>query len=240
MPATPNTAAITLRPSTERGRTLIDWLDSRHTFSFGQYQDDAHMGFRCLRVINDDIIAPAGGFGEHPHRDMEILTWVLKGSLEHRDSLGNGGIITPGTLQYMTAGSGIRHSEFNASKKELVHLLQIWIQPRARNLPANYGQETFDLAKRTNRWCLVASGDGRDGSMQIQQDADMHVTSLSKGKSLTHETAQGRHLFLHVAEGKITLGENTLESGDAAAISDCTSLAIKAEEDSQVLLFDLA
>ena len=234
------TATITLRPAAERGRTLIDWLDSKHTFSFGQYQDADHMGYRTLRVINDDVIAPGMGFGEHPHRDMEILTWVLKGQLQHRDSLGNGGIITPGTLQYMTAGSGIRHSEFNASKKELVHLLQIWILPRERSLSPNYGQASFTPEQRDNQWCTVASPDGRDGSITIQQDAVMSVANLSKGRTLSQNIAEGRHLFLHVARGKVKLADHTLASGDAAAISDCTNLSVTAEEDSEILLFDLA
>ena len=231
---------ITLRRADERGHTDIGWLDSRHSFSFGEYHDADHMAFRSLRVINDDIVAPSTGFGEHPHRDMEIITWVLDGELKHRDSLGNGAVLGPGELQYMSAGRGIRHSEFNASDKDPVHLLQIWIMPRTRGIEPRYGQVTIDRALRQNRFHLVAAGDGREGVIPIEQDAVMAIANLDAGKRTAWHTQPTRHLYVHVARGTIELLGQTLKPGDAAMISEATTLDVSAIEDAEVLLFDMA
>jgi redox-sensitive bicupin YhaK (pirin superfamily) len=234
------TAKIAVRRANERGRTRFDWLYSWHTFSFGDYYDEDHMGFRSLRVINDDIIAPGMGFGEHPHRDMEIITWVLDGALQHKDSLGNGAVIRPGEVQTMTAGKGIRHSEFNASKTQPVHLLQVWIMPRTKGATPRYGQGTFDIGARKNTFCQVVTDDGRDGSIHIEQDADLAIANIDAGRSATWETEPGRYLYVHVARGTVKVLGETLSAGDAAAISDTTALEVVGEKNAEVLLFDLA
>lgn len=230
---------ITVRPSRERGHTELDWLDSYHTFSFDRYDDPRHMGFRHLRVINEDRVQPGAGFGMHGHRDMEILTWVLEGALEHRDSAGHQGLLRPGEIQHMSAGTGIRHSEYNASAAEPVHLLQIWILPERQGLPPSYEQRAFAFDSQGARWHLLASGDGRDGAARIRQDAELYVARLVPGKALEHRLKPGRHAWIQVARGKVTLNATPLEAGDGAAASEEETLRVRAEEPSEVLLFDL-
>lgn len=231
---------ITIRRGDERGRTEIDWLDSRHTFSFGDYHDPAAMGFRVLRVLNDDRVLPGQGFPTHGHRDMEIISYVLDGALAHKDSLGTGSVIRPGDVQRMSAGTGVRHSEFNASSSEPVHFLQIWILPHRAGLPAGYEQKAFSEDERRGRFRLVASPDGRDGSVTIAQDATMSVALLGAGERAKQPLTPGRYGYLHVARGGITLGGETLGEGDGAAITAETEVEIVgAEGTSEVLLFDL-
>lgn len=231
---------ITLRPARERGHFDFGWLRTFHSFSFGDYNDPAHDHFRALRVINEDWVQPAQGFGTHPHRDMEILTWVLEGALEHKDSLGNGGVIRPGEAQRMTAGTGIRHSEFNASAQEEVHLLQIWLFPEAPNLRPGYEQKAFPLEERRNRLRLIASRDGREGSVVWHQDANLRVANLDPGVSLEAALPQDRHAWLQVAKGALVVNGKPLGQGDGAAVSDETLLRLEAREASEVLVFDLA
>lgn len=231
---------ITLRPSSQRGHFNHGWLDTFHTFSFGDYFDPEHHQFRALRVINEDWIQAGQGFGTHPHKDMEILTWVLEGALQHADSTGGGGVIHPGELQRMSAGRGILHSEFNASQTESVHLLQIWLLPEARGLEPRYGQRVFPAEGRHNRWQLLASRDGREASLDIHQDAELRVVDLEKGQVLSSVLDEGRHAWIQVAKGQIDLNGQLLTAGDGAALSGENSLAVMAREDSQVLRFDLA
>jgi quercetin 2,3-dioxygenase len=231
---------ITLRPSGERGHFDFGWLNTFHSFSFGDYYDPAHDHFRALRVINEDWVQPGQGFGTHPHRDMEILTWVLEGALEHKDSLGNGGVIRPGEAQRMSAGTGIRHSEFNASSLEAVHLLQIWLLPERPNLTPGYEQKTFPLEERRNRLRLIASPDGRDGSVTWHQDASLFIADLDAGTTLDHPLVNSRHAWIQAAKGGISVNGVRLNQGDGAAVSDETSLKIQASEDAEVLVFDLA
>lgn len=230
---------LSIRKSAERGATRLDWLDSRHTFSFGEYYDPAAMGFSVLRVINDDVVAPRAGFPTHPHRDMEIVTWVLSGALEHRDSLGNGSIIRPGDAQRMTAGSGVTHSEFNPSPNEPVHLLQIWLLPDRRGLTPGYEQRNFAEADRRGRLRLIVSPDGAEGSITIHQDARAYSGLLDSGTSTEHGLEPGRTAWLHVARGAILANGTRLNQGDGAAIEDEALVSIHAEDDSEVLLFDL-
>ena len=230
---------LKVRKSGERGHTKIDWLDSRHTFSFGDYYDPSAMGFSVLRVINDDRVIGGGGFPTHPHRDMEIVTWVLEGALEHRDSIGNGSIIRPGDTQRMSAGRGIRHSEFNASKDEPVHLLQIWLLPERNGIEPGYEQRNFPESSRRGRLKLVASPDGAEGSVTIHQDARLYTGLLSPGESTDHQVASNRRAFLHVARGQVSANGINLTEGDGAAIEDESAVALKAQSDSEVLLFDL-
>ncbi|MES1172273.1 MAG: pirin family protein [Bacteroidota bacterium] len=239
---------LTVRQATQRGRTRIDWLDSRHTFSFGDYHDPAAMGFRVLRVLNDDRVAAGGGFPNHGHRDMEIISYVLAGALAHEDSLGTGSVIKPGDVQRMSAGTGVRHSEFNASPSEPVHFLQIWILPERAGLPAGYEQKTFADAEKRDRFRVVASPDGRDGSLTIRQDATMSVALVAAGGRAVHALAPGRHAYLHVARGAVTVAGQRLNEGDGAAISDQPSVEVvggpgdgagDGDGDSEVLLFDL-
>jgi redox-sensitive bicupin YhaK (pirin superfamily) len=229
---------MTLRKANERGHADHGWLDTWHTFSFAGYHDPAHMGYRSLRVINDDKVAPGAGFGTHPHRDMEIITYVLSGALEHKDSMGNGRIIRPGEVQYMAAGTGVQHSEFNPSENEPVHLLQIWIMPDRKGTRPNYAEKTFADA-RTGRLNLVTSKSGRDGSIAINQDAELHLAKLSPGEKVAHQLRPGRHAWVHVAEGELTVNGQRLTGGDAVAISDEKQIALAASKNSQVLLFDL-
>lgn len=231
-------AMMTLRKAKERGHADHGWLDTWHTFSFAGYYDPAHVGFRSLRVINDDKVAPGAGFGMHPHRDMEIITYVLNGALEHKDSMGNGSVIRPGQVQYMAAGAGVQHSEFNPSEKEPVHLLQIWIQPDRKGLKPRYEERTLAKVK-TGEWQLITSKTGRDDSIAINQDADLFVTQLGAGDSVNHKLRAGRHAWIHVAEGEVELNGQKLSGGDAAAISEESELQLKATAKSQVLLFDL-
>jgi quercetin 2,3-dioxygenase len=231
---------LTLRPSEHRGHFDFGWLNTFHSFSFGDYHDPAHDQFRSLRVINEDRVQPGQGFGTHGHRDMEILTWVLEGALEHKDSLGNGGIIRPGEAQRMTAGSGIRHSEFNASKQEMVHFLQIWLFPKAANLPPSYEQKTFPVEERRNQLRLIASPDGREGSVVWHQDASLHMGNLAPGTSVRLSLAQGRYAWVQVARGALTLNGTKLKQGDGAALSEESSVHLQSEEDAEVLVFELS
>ncbi|HVU35777.1 MAG TPA: pirin family protein [Opitutaceae bacterium] len=229
---------MTIRRAEERGHANHGWLDTYHTFSFADYHDPAWMGFRSLRVINDDLVMPSGGFGMHPHRDMEIITYVLSGALEHRDSMGNGRVIKAGDVQYMSAGTGVRHSEFNPAKDESVHLLQIWIQPDRRGATPHYAEKSF-TGTPPGALHLVTSKTGRGGSIAINQDADLWIGKFEAGQSASHTVAAGRGAWVHVAEGEVTLNGETLRSGDAAAFTSATSLTIAAGKPAQVLVFDL-
>jgi len=229
---------MTIRKSEERGHADHCWLNARHSFSFADYYDPAHMGFRSLRVINDDIVAPGGGFGTHPHRDMEIITYILSGSLEHKDSMGNGRVISAGEVQYMAAGSGVQHSEFNPSNKESVHLLQIWIKPDHVAAKPRYEEKSFVKAE-SGVWHLVASKTGRDKSIAINQEADLLLAKLNPKDTVEHPLQTGRHAWVHVALGEVTLNGKKLNAGDAAAVSEENELKLTANMNSQVLLFDL-
>lgn len=230
---------LTVRKSEERGHFDHGWLDTYHTFSFGDYQDPRHMGFRALRVINEDFVKPDEGFGTHPHRDMEILTWILAGELQHKDSMGNGSVIRPGEAQRMTAGTGVTHSEFNPSKTRSVHLLQIWILPEAKGLAPGYEQKDFPAEERKNRLRLIASRDGRDGSVVIHQDARVFASLLDAGKAVEHAPASGRHAWIQVARGSVRVNGAALAAGDGAAASEESLLRIEAAENAEILLFDL-
>lgn len=230
---------IKVRKAGDRGRSHYDWLDSRHTFSFDHYYDPDNMGFGPLRVINDDTVAPGEGFPTHPHRDMEIVTYVLEGALEHRDSLGNGSVIRPGDVQRMSAGTGIRHSEFNASKSEPVHFLQIWIMPEARGIAPGYEQKTFSTTGETAGLRLVGSRDGRDGSVTIHQDADLFVGVLSDGQAAEHAVAPGRLAWVQVARGSVSLNGLTLEEGDGAALDDTAISLVGRSKGAEVVVFDM-
>ena len=229
---------MNIRRANERGHAEHGWLDTYHTFSFANYYDPNWMGYRSLRVINDDLVMPGMGFGTHPHRDMEIITYILSGALQHKDSMGNGRIIRPGEVQYMSAGTGVQHSEFNPSKDEAVHLLQIWIQPDQKGVTPRYAEKSLVTAE-TGKLHLVTSKTGRDGSIAIHQDADLWLGKLEAGNRVTHKLASGRNAWLHVAEGEVSLDGKKLEGGDAAAISEETTLDVSASKLSQVLLFDL-
>lgn len=229
-----------VRKGSDRGVTRIAWLDSRHTFSFGDYYDPDHHQYRALRVINDDRIAPGGGFGTHPHRDMEILTYVLSGELRHRDSMGNGEVIRPGEWQAMHAGTGILHSEFNPSDKAPVHLLQIWVFPDRKGHAPGYQQRRFADDETAGRWRLAASPDGADGSLVIHQDARVYQTRLEPGQTVRHELKPGRGAFVHVATGSVTVGGQTLAAGDAVTIEGESIVEVTGEKAGEVLLFDLA
>ena len=230
---------IAIRPAKERGHADHGWLDTWHTFSFADYHDRRFMGFRSLRVINEDFVAPGRGFPTHGHRDMEIITYVLEGALEHRDSLGTGSVIRPGEVQRMSAGTGVRHSEANPSASEPLHLLQIWIEPSTSGIPPGYEQKTFADADKRGRLRLVASPDGAEGSVTIHQDARVYATLLGSGQQVVHRLAPGRHAWLHVARGALTLNGRRLAQGDGAAISDEASLVVVGETGAEALLFDL-
>ena len=227
-----------IRKGNERGHAEHGWLDTYHTFSFANYYDPQWMGFRSLRVINDDLVMPGMGFGTHPHRDMEIITYILSGALEHKDSMGNGRVIRTGEVQYMAAGTGVQHSEFNPSKDEAVHLLQIWIQPDRKGLKPQYAEKSFKDAAR-GKLHLVTSKTGRDSSIAINQDADLWLGKFDTGNRVTHALKPGRHAWVHVAEGEVSLNGKQLSGGDAAAVSDEGSLELSATKPAQVLLFDL-
>jgi quercetin 2,3-dioxygenase len=231
---------IQIRKANARGHADHGWLDTWHTFSFADYFDPEHMGFRSLRVINEDRVAPGQGFGMHGHRDMEIVTCVLSGELEHRDSLGNGSVIRPGELQRMTAGTGVLHSEANPSATEPVHLYQIWLLPERKGLTPGYEQKTFPDEQKQGRWRLVASRDGHDGSLTIHQDAALYLASLGGGEELSRELKPGRHLWLQVLRGAVTLNGQSLVAGDGAAVSDEKAVAIRGNGEVEVMLFDLA
>jgi quercetin 2,3-dioxygenase len=231
---------ISIRKSNERGHADHEWLDSRFTFSFAEYYDPKHVQFRTLRVMNDDRVAGGGGFPTHPHRDMEIVTYVLEGALAHKDSMGNGSTIQPGDVQYMSAGTGVAHSEFNASKTEPVHLYQIWMFPDKNGHKPTYDQKHFSEAEKRGRLRLVVSPDGRDGSVKIRQDNELYATVLGAGESVKHELEPERHAYVQVARGSVTLNGNALEVGDGAEISAEKTLELTGVEDAEVLLFDLA
>ncbi len=233
-------AMITKRPGSERGHFDHGWLKTYHTFSFADYRDPNHMGFRQLRVINEDEVSPGMGFPTHGHRDMEIVTYVLEGALEHRDSMGNGSVIRPGDVQRMTAGTGVQHSEFNASKSEPVHLLQIWILPAKTKLAPGYEQTTIAAKDKRGVLRLIASPDGSDGSVTIHQDVRLYASVLEPGEKVIQDLARGRFGWLQVARGAVTVNGQALAHGDGAAVSDETSLAIAAAAPSEILLFDLA
>jgi quercetin 2,3-dioxygenase len=231
---------ITVRRSNERGGGDYGWLNTRHTFSFDTYYDPTFMGFRSLRVINEDWVQAGQGFPTHPHRDMEIITYVLEGALEHKDSLGTGSIIRPGDGQRMSAGRGIRHSESNPSPRDPVHLLQIWITPDKLGYKPSYEQKTFPEKEKSGRLRLIASPDGQDGSVTIHQDAKLYVSLLEPEQEVKHELGKGRYVWLQVAKGAVELNGKSLNQGDGAAISDEQTLAVKGIEDAEILLFDLA
>jgi hypothetical protein len=229
---------ITLRPAAERGHADHGWLQARHTFSFADYHDPRWMGFRSLRVLNDDTVAGGGGFGMHPHRDMEIITYILEGALEHQDSLGHGRVIRPGEFQYMAAGTGVRHSEFNHSPTAPVHLLQIWIQPDTRGVPPAYAEKPMTDAA-PGRLHLVASKSGRDGSLAIHQDADLYLGRFAGGDTAELALRPGRHAWVQVAEGEVELNGHQLKAGDGAALSDEAAVRLRARGPAQALVFDL-
>lgn len=235
---TASTSNFTVRRAAERGHADHGWLRSAHTFSFADYYDPQHMGFRSLRVINDDVVAGGGGFPTHPHRDMEIITYVLRGALQHRDSMGNGSIIRPGNVQYMAAGSGVQHSEFNASPTDPVHLLQIWIRPSRNGLTPRYEEKSLadSIPGRLQR---VTSATGQDGSIAINQDADLWIGRFQGGEQVLHTLAPGRHAWIHVAEGSVTLNDVQLGAGDGASVSTEGPLRFHAANPAQVILFDL-
>ena len=228
-----------VRRSNERGHAEHGWLDSFHSFSFADYHDPAHMGFGPLRVINEDRVQPGRGFGSHGHRDMEIISYVLEGGLAHRDSMGNGSVIRPGDVQRMSAGNGVVHSEYNASDKDPVHFLQIWIEPSVRGATPSYEEKHFDDATKRGQWRLIASSDGRDGSVRIQQDASLFVTRLEENDSLAREIAPGRRAYVHVIRGEARVNGTALAAGDALKVVDEREVRIDEARAADILLFDL-
>jgi len=228
---------LQVRPSEERGQNKLSWLDSRFSFSFDQYYDPEHIHFRALRVLNEDVIAPGQGFGMHPHRDMEILTWILEGALEHRDSTGGRGVIRPGELQHMSAGTGVMHSEFNPSSKEPAHLLQIWLLPERKGLKPEYEQLSFSDEELRGKFHQVA---GPKAPVTIHQDANLYIARLDKGGEANHALEKGRHAWLQVARGSVNANGTELKAGDGAAISGESEVRVAAKEAAEVLLFDLA
>jgi quercetin 2,3-dioxygenase len=229
----------TIRRSKDRGAANFGWLDSKHSFSFGDYHDARHMGFGPLRVINEDRVAPSQGFPTHPHRDMEIISYVLEGALEHKDSIGTGSVIRPGDVQRMSAGAGIRHSEFNASKIDPVHFLQVWIIPEKKGLPPGYEQKAFTDAEKNGKLRLIGSRDGRDGSVTIHQDVDLYATLLGRGQSVTHVIASGRGAWIQVARGAVLVDGERLDAGDGVAVDVAGTLRFDGAEEAEVVLFDM-
>ena len=230
---------ITLRKANERGHADHGWLDSYFSFSFAEYHDPQHMGFSSLRVINEDVVQPGKGFGTHGHRDMEIITYILAGALEHKDSMGNGSVIRPGDVQRMSAGRGVQHSEFNPSPSELVHLLQIWIVPNVRGIEPEYEETHFDAASKRGRLRLIASSEGRDGSVTIHQDASVYAAMLDGAERASHALAPGRKAYVHVARGSVTVNGNALGAGDALKASGESALVLERGDKAEILLFDL-
>jgi redox-sensitive bicupin YhaK (pirin superfamily) len=232
---------IAIRPSNERGHADHGWLNTYHTFSFADYFDRRHMAYRTLRVINEDLVAPGQGFGAHPHNDMEILTWILEGELEHRDSMGNKGTIKPGELQRMSAGTGVRHSEFNHSANEWVHLLQIWMIPERRGIEPSYEQTAFSRESREGKLRLIASREPENGAVKIHQDADVYNSILRNGDEVKHELAEGRGAYIQVARGSVLLNGKPLAQGDGAAV-EAENISIRNAQDpeAEIILFDLA
>lgn len=237
---TQRTSTMTIRRGKDRGHANHGWLDTYHTFSFADYHDPRQMGFRGLRVINEDFVQGGSGFATHPHRDMEIVTYVLEGALEHRDSMGNGSVIRPGDVQRMSAGTGVLHSEHNASKRDRVHLLQIWILPERTGVAPSYEQKRFEEAEKRGRLRVVASRDGREGSVQLNADAAIHAALLAPGERVTHAVPAGRHAWVHVVRGAVRVGGELLAAGDAAGVHGPEDVTIDAVEPAEVLLFDLA
>jgi redox-sensitive bicupin YhaK (pirin superfamily) len=231
---------INIRRSEERGGGAFGWLKTQHSFSFDTYHDPRFMGFRSLRVINEDWVRGGHGFPMHPHRDMEIITYILEGSLEHKDSMGNGSIIRPGDGQRMSAGTGVRHSEANPSKTDAAHLLQIWILPDRRGHEPGYEQKSFPEGEKLAKLRLIASPDGKDGSVTIHQDAKLYASLLKPGQEVKHELGKGRYAWLQVAKGAVELNGQSLNQGDGAAVSEEKSLVVKGTADAEILLFDLA
>lgn len=230
---------ITIRPANQRGQTRVDWLDSRHSFSFNDYYDPQHMGFRSLRVINDDRVVPGAGFGTHGHRDMEIISYVLEGKLEHKDSLGHGSVLRPGEFQRMSAGTGVRHSEFNPSSTEGAHFHQIWLLPDRPGHVPSYEQKLFPEEQRAGKLRLVASPNGRDGSLTIHQDAEVFLSTLHAQQQVTYALRSGRHGWLQVLRGSVRLNDQALSEGDGAAVSGERDLVIAGAEFAEIMLFDL-
>jgi hypothetical protein len=230
---------ISVRRAGDRGHENYGWLDTQHTFSFGEYHDPQHMGFRALRVINEDRVKPESGFGTHSHRDMEIVSYVLAGELGHKDSMGTGSVIRPGDVQRMSAGTGVTHSEWNHSKTEFVHFLQIWILPERRGLEPGYEQKTIPESETHNRLRLVASADGREGSVTIHQDAAIYVGRIEPGREVVKEIGAGRHAWVQVARGSVELNGTKLAAGDGASVSEEKALTIRADKAAEVLVFDL-
>lgn len=231
---------ITIRPANARGVANFGWLDSRHTFSFGEYYDPNHMGFADLRVINEDKVSPGKGFGTHGHRDMEIISYVLDGALEHKDNIGNGSVIRPGDVQRMSAGTGIMHSEYNSSSTDPVHFLQIWLLPEQKGIEPGYEQKTFTPEEKHGTLRLVGSRDGRDGSVTIHQDVNLYATSLHEGETVNHQLADGRVAWVQVARGSVQLNDQSLTAGDGAAIAQLEQIALQGtSNDAEVLLFDM-
>ena len=231
---------LSVRRSQDRGHFDHGWLQTYHTFSFGDYQDPHFMGFRDLRVINEDWVQPGKGFGTHPHSDMEILTYVLEGALQHKDSMGNGSTIKPGEVQRMSAGSGVTHSEFNASDKEPVHLMQIWILPREKGIQPSYEQKPVPPPKADSPWRLIASANGADGSVTLHQDVKVYLAEIESGHEVFFQHNRGRHLWLQVTKGELDLSGQVLKAGDGAGISDEADICLVAQSPAEVLLFDLA
>ncbi len=230
---------LTVRKAGERGHANHGWLDSWHTFSFADYHDPREMGFGALRVINDDKVEPGQGFGMHGHRDMEIITYVLDGALEHKDSMGNGSIIRPGNVQRMSAGTGVRHSEFNPSRGERVHLLQIWIEPRITGVRPSYEEKQFGTAEKKGQLRLIASPDGRDGSVTIHQDAYVHASVLDGKDAVAHRLAPGRRAYVHVARGAVKVNGVELKGGDGVKVTEESEIGFSGAKQAEVLLFDL-
>lgn len=231
---------LTLRKSVDRGHANHGWLDSWHTFSFAGYHDPAHMGFGHLRVINDDTVQPGQGFGTHGHRDMEIISYVLDGALEHKDSMGNGSVIRPGDVQRMSAGRGVQHSEFNASSSEPVHFLQIWIEPNVTGIAPGYEETHFSGEEKRGRLRLIASPDGREGSVTLHQDARVYAALLDGTATVTHALARGRRAYVHVARGEVKVNGHQLGAGDGARLTDETTITFTDAKEAEILLFDLA
>ena len=231
---------IQLRKSLDRGHAEHGWLKSYHTFSFADYYDPAHMGFASLRVINEDWFQPGTGFGLHPHRDMEIVTYVLEGALEHKDSMGNGSILRPGEFQRMSAGTGLRHSEFNPSATEPVHLYQIWLLPRGNGIAPSYEQKNFAEAEKLGKLRLVASPDGADGSLTIYQDANVYLSTLNADTAVQHELANGRQAWLQVLRGQVVVNSQTAQAGDGFAVRNEPRLDIVGKDRAEIMLFDMA
>ena len=232
--------ALTLRLAEDRGAANLGWLDSKHSFSFGHYLDPNHLGFGPLRVINEDRVAAGGGFPTHPHADMEIISYVLEGALEHKDSIGTGSVIRPGDVQRMSAGTGIRHSEYNASKTDPVHFLQIWIVPEQDGLAPTYEQKAFSDDEKRGKLRLIGSRDGRDGSVTIHRDVDLYATLLTDGEAVAHDLADGRGAWLQVARGSVKVNGAALKAGDGLSVTEPGNISILGVDDAEVLLFDLA